>query len=197
MPRRFPRCLSLAVSACLLAGSAQAQAMLPPNLASEADDLAGFGEPPLWAAPAAAAGYRQRLRLVLAGPFRDRVAIRIDTDLAGRSQAHFARQALVHGRWRITQRRRRDVPAPEVEDLDRKIAGSRLWKIYPEFWQARGSDSVCVDGVYVILERVTAAGYRFSESNAQCTAPSDVLQVAAQMIDMGDPGDARVASWLH
>ena len=184
----------MAVAAGLFAEPAHAQAMLPPNLLDESDYLAGFGEPPLWTT-SAAAGYRQRLRLVLVGPFRDRVAIRIDTDAAGRSRGYFVRQALARGRWRITERRRLDLPAAEIDDLDRRIVGSKLWTIYPEFWHAPAS--ICVDGVNVILERVTAAGYRFSEGNAPCTAPADMLRFAAQMIDLADPGDARVASWLH
>jgi hypothetical protein len=194
MLRLLPRWLPITLAAALCAGSAHAQAMLPPNLQDESDDLAGFGEPPLWTT-AAAAGYRQRLRLVLVPPLRDRIAIRIDTDTAGRSRGFFVRQRLARSHWRIVERRRFDLPAAEIDDLDRRIAATKLWSIYPEFWHAPGE--ICVDGVYVILERVTAAGYRFSEGNAQCMAPADMLRIAARMLELGDPGDARVASWLH
>jgi hypothetical protein len=47
------------------------------------------------------------------------------------------------------------------------------------------------------FKRTDASGYRFSEANAQCTTPSDMLAVARKLIDVVDPGDAEIASLLH
>jgi hypothetical protein len=173
----------------------------PPMLPPEAHDLEnvarGFGEAPLGPAQAST-GYRQRLRLFLWPPRRQRVAIRIDTDLSGRSFGYFVRQepsGQGHD-WEVSERRRFGVSPADLAALDGLVAKSKLWTIYPEYWHLREGD-ICVDGVEMVMERATAEGYRVSEANAQCTAPASMLAVAAKMVDMADPGDTQVAGWLH
>jgi hypothetical protein len=171
--------------------------MLPPEVHDPGAFPDGLAEPPLWPS-AAMAGYRRRLRLVLSPMVRQRVSIRIDTDATGRTVAHFTRlEPSGEGRvWEITETRGRPVSAAAVARLDALISQSKLWGIYPQYWQYPAGE-ICVDGVEMIMERASTQGYRFSEGNAQCTMPSSVLAVAAQMIDIADPGDRQVASWLH
>jgi hypothetical protein len=168
--------------------------MLPAELQRHERLLEGLGEPPLWSANAVE-GRSRRIRLLLVPPriTRVRVAIRIDTTVSGRAVGHWVRRERRHGRW-TTQKRRFSVRREDLARLDVLIAQSRLWRLYPEYWE---SEDICVDGVQLIMERATAEGYRFSEANAQCTAPRDYLEVAAQMIDMAGLGRTDAATCLE
>jgi len=171
--------------------------MLPPEVEDWGALPSGLAEPPLWPRQAMA-GYRRRLRLVLSPMVRQRVSIRIDTDASGRTVAHFARlePSEVARGWEVTETYSRPVPTKALARLDALIGQSKLWEIYPQYWQSPPGE-ICVDGVEMIMERASAQGYRFSEANTLCTAPSSMLAVAAQMIDIADPGDKQVAGWLR
>ena len=84
-----------------------------------------------------------------------------------------------------------------MQDLEALIAKSRLWEIYPQFWEATptGPRVVCVDGMTVIFEKVSPAGYRYSEGNAQCTLAPAQLAVAAKLMRMS--GHADLERLLH
>jgi len=64
------------------------------------------------------------------------------------------------------------------------MVAARLWTIYPEHWVNSDGNSICIDGEQLVFERTDSNGYRFSEANAQCTAPSALLNVATEMIRM-------------
>jgi hypothetical protein len=173
--------------------------MLPPELHDEdlARNLVLPNEPPLWPA-VAADGYQRRSRLSLFPPRAQQVAIRIDTNSSGETIGHVT---LVKwqpkGRLHITQDRTFPVSSADVVALNNLIAESKLWQIYPEYWVNTPSGTVCIDGVEMIMERVEQRQYRFSEANAQCTAPLALLRVAAKMIDLAGLGTSNVAGWLH
>jgi hypothetical protein len=179
-----------------LGGCASANTpMLPPQLHDEPNWFRGFGEPPLWT-PKAAVGYRQRVRLALFPVLRQEVAVRIDTDASGRTSGSFTRMEWVERGWEVAERRRFSVSPARLAALDDAIERAGIWKIQPEFWQTPEGE-ICVDGVMMIMERVDARGYRFSEANAQCSAPGPMLNLAAQMIALANPSDAKIATWLR
>jgi hypothetical protein len=95
------------------------------------------------------------------------------------------------------QNRTFSVPPADLAALNDLIAESKLWQIYPQYWVNTSSGTICIDGVEVIMERVEQRQYRFSEANAQCTAPSSMLKVAAKMIDLAGMGNSDVADWLR
>jgi hypothetical protein len=76
----------------------------------------------------------------------------------------------------------------DYEELRRLISESRLWGIHPQYWGYSDPNAICLDGIEFAFERLDAAGYRFSWSNAQCTMPADIRRVASKIIDLsGEP----------
>ena len=43
---------------------------------------------------------------------------------------------------------------------------------------------ICIDGEEMAFERANADGYRLAAANAQCGAPSELLQVARKIIEL-------------
>ena len=174
--------------------------MLPPELHEDEADwgrsLALPNERPIWL-PETAGSYQRRLRLFLFPPRPQRVAIRIDTYSSGETTGH-----LIHvsdqpsGGWRVVHEQIFSVRPSDLVALNELIVQSKLWQIYPEHWFDNDPNAACIDGVQVIMERVEDRQYRYSEANAQCTAPDAMLKVAAKMVDLAGLGATEVASWL-
>lgn len=195
--------LAILLPALALFGCASARLpLLPPEAHAEGaywtDDWDGLGEPPLWRTVAETQQpYARRLRLLLSGPFRasNRAAIRIDVYPSGRAHGYLVRGTKHRNRpWIIDERRRFVVGQRDLSQLDSLISQSRLWRLYPEHWHFT-DDSICFDGVEAILERADSDGYRFSQANLQCTAPSDYRAVVAHIIAIS--GERDLAGWLE
>jgi hypothetical protein len=169
--------------------------MLPPEMHDWESYVARFEEPSFRSATAAN-GYRRRLRLFLAPPRTQGVAVRIDTDVSGRITGYFIRVEWRRDEqaWVVSDYRRFAVTETDMAALDHLIEVSRLWTFNPEVWTSK---DVCVGGGELIMERLTPDGDRVSEANTICTAPKAMLDVAAKMITMADPGDRQVAGWLN
>ncbi len=170
--------------------------MLPPDLQDDEWEV-GLDRTPFWQ-PGALDGYSRRLRLTLnPGLIGSRAAIRIDTARNGHVSGYVITQRPDSHRHAITVKRH-FVPTPEeMARLDALIAQAGIWTIYPEHWVLRETgNNVCIDGVPTVLERLSEEGYRYSEANAQCTAPSGFLKVAAEMIEIAGLGDI-VPTWLY
>jgi hypothetical protein len=187
------------LSIALLLNSCASTPALPPDVRGQTylPSLAGLAEPPLWPA-GASRGYSRRIRLILIPTLRRRLSIRLDTRLSGQSVGHIVRQAYdqeTHD-WVDTDDRAFSINQADLATLDGLIAGSKIWNLYPEFWQAP-KDSICIDGVEIVLERATPAGYRYSEANAQCTAPQSMLKIAGQMVAMAGLANSDVEGWLR
>ena len=191
---------TFALSACAAGaspGEAGRASMLPPEVASQFDTsiLEDFGERPLWV-PEARSGYRSRIRFTIAGILYTRMSIRIDESLDGSLLGHIAirrrrdrieRDDVVRHRFRVSR--------DEFEALQRDIQQARLWTIYPQFWGMADPESICLDGMELVFERVDASGYRFATANAQCTASRAVKQVAETFVDIA--GVPHVRNWLY
>ena len=165
-----------------------------------------FGERPLWSKDAAA-GYTRRVRVFVFPSYAfSRVAIRIDTRASGETTGYVALIRPSHNERQpeIKERRTFTVTADDLATLNQLIHESTLWEIYPEHWVDRKADSqtdhirICIDGVQLIMERVTASGYRYSEGNAICPGlPLTVLQFVDHMIDMAGLGKTEVHYWIR
>lgn len=195
--------LTILLSALALCACASARPPLLPPEAHTAgaywvDDWDGLGEPPLWrTATESQQAFTRRLRLLLAGPLVDnnRAAIRIDVYPSGRAYGYLVRGTQRGNRpWTANERRRFAVSQRDLAQLDLLISQSRLWGVYPEHWVFT-DDSICFDGVEAILERADSGGYRFSQANLQCTAPSDYHAVVAHIIAISRERD--LARWLE
>lgn len=201
MLQGFSQPVPLAVVSLLFLSACAATPMLPPDM----HDVAVLGqvaaqtrEAPIWPA-SAAEGYKRRLRLFILPPSPQRIAIRIDTDSRGETIGHAIRaMGLTSGRgWRVVQKRSFSVTPEDLDALNDLIAQSKLWQIHPQHWVDTDTNSVCVDGVQIVMERVEERQYRFSEANAQCTAPDTMLKVASKMIDLAGLSDSELAALLR
>jgi hypothetical protein len=140
----------------------------------------------LWPS-SALSGFKSRIRLKIKGINLLSAMIRIDE----REDGRFRGRALLIQRRR--DRRTGTLLPPETSELSfrpsaeqmrelrAKIVAAKLWRIYPQHWV---NDDICIDGEQLAFERLDAEGYRFSEANAQCTAPEEVIEVARAMIRM-------------
>jgi hypothetical protein len=199
---RICLCLTPALS---IAGFAAAPAaarsndMFPLEISKQlpadyADYLADMDEPRLWK-PKAAKGFRTRIWFSISGIVLARASIRIDERENGKITGHLAMLDYERGSRGagVVTETRFSVTRQQFEDLQRQIAQSALWSIYPEFYNGDPND-ICVNGEEIILERVDAKGYRFSTANAQCTAPAEILAIAAMIADLAKA--TRVKGWL-
>ncbi|MGN6819472.1 MAG: hypothetical protein ACTHJR_12450 [Sphingomonas sp.] len=174
----------------------QARKMFPPGPAASVwwDDLID-DEPVLWRA-GGLDGFKSRFRLSIAGIALQRVLIRIDQKANGEGVGRIAivRRA-GRGRDLVADVDRTFlVAARDMAALHEAIVVAKLWTTGPEeHWVVK--DDICLDGEQLIFERADADGYRFSEANAQCTAPPAVLAVARQMIDLS--GERRPLALLR
>jgi hypothetical protein len=157
-----------------------------------------FGERPLWPKEASE-GYSRRIRVFVFPAFANsRIAIRIDTSVSGETTGHYAliKPGPDKRQPEIMERRSFTVSAGDLAMLNRLIDDTKLWTIYPEHWVS--DKAVCLDGVQIILERVTDAGYRYSDGNAICPQlPLQILKVVDHMIDMAGLGKTPAHYWIR
>ena len=173
---------------------ARSAAIFPPEVSdsvwwSSLENL----EPPIWR-PEDLKGLRSRVRFSISGISTLRAIIRIDEDMQGRFKGRvlFVKRTNRSGSsFEISQWNFR----PSVEQMHRfaaKADAAKLWQIYPEHWRG-GEDDICVDGEQIVFEKASSQGYRFSEANAQCTAPRALIDAAREFIDIsGKPGLASL-----
>jgi len=200
MKRQLLLAGALAVS---LATAASAQedrrgaGMLPPEIASQFEPafLAGFGERPLWP-PQARRGYHSRFRLIITGILYTKASIRIDESGSGRFDGYLV---FVDRRDRSVPYGRRETRFPvsraQMARLRAAIEAAHMFTLYPEFWQSRNANEICVDGMELIFERVDAVGYRFSTANAQCNASAAMRDVALILFEIARAPELR--QWLR
>ncbi|HEX9932731.1 MAG TPA: hypothetical protein VGB08_07815 [Allosphingosinicella sp.] len=170
----------LALSSCM--PSASGEGMVPRDIpgAIHARHFSGFREPPLWT-PQAARGYRTRLRVTASGIAYLRGSVRIDEHADGRLAGHLV---VIEGREAERTARPFRPTRGELQELLRIAEEGRIWTIYPEYWGPAGVDSICVDGIEFVLERVDARGYRFSRANVQCGAPYAFRRLAERIFEI-------------
>ena len=164
--------------------AAAADGRTPQNFPQEVIDAGGgylkiFDEPPLWQ-PSARRGYSERLRFLIGGSTRATWVIRIDRRPDGHTIAYFAK----HDGHQIVEDEEYRVSEKDYQELQQLIRDAKLWSIYPEFYQFTDDRAICIDGMLVIFERTNAAGYRYSEGNAQCTLGAGQLAVAAKFMEI-------------
>lgn len=141
-------------------------------------------EPPLWR-PESLRRFKSRIRLSISGIAAVGVLIRIDERADGGA---VGRVVLINrargGRDLMTDMDETfRVSATKMKVLRERIVQAKLWSVgSEEHWVFTDEDAICVDGEKLVFERVDADGYRFSEANAQCTAPPALLEVARTMM---------------
>ncbi|THD35577.1 MAG: hypothetical protein E7773_10710 [Sphingomonas sp.] len=193
--------LPLALAAFgLPAQPAPAQNMFPPQIQEIWWPDLIDDEPVLWR-PGGQAGFKSRIRLSISGINLTRALIRIDETESG---AGIGRVVVVR-RARVWPRstdlianvdREFRVSAKDMALLHDRIAQAKLWTIGPEeHWVFTNPNDICIDGEQMVFERRDASGYRFSEANAQCTAPPAVRDVARAIIELS--GERRPLGLLQ
>jgi len=192
------------VSLCALCGCSS---FFPPEVQDEnsVNSIYGdLGERPLWSKEAAR-GYTRRVRVFIYPSYAfSRIAIRIDTKASGETTGYFTLVRPSHNERQpeIRERRTFTVTASDLATFNQLIDESMLWRIYPQHWVSSeaqiSSGTVCIDGVQLIMERVTDLGYRYSEGNAICPGvPLRALQLVDHMIDMAGLGKSEVHYWIR
>ena len=188
--------LALLTAAAVLAAS---PALAGPRLFPEAvydagGGVGGFTErmeaEPLWRVRIA--GGRQRMRLFIGGHTIKSWGVELDQRANGRVVGVLREH---NGRY-VSEETTFAVRAADFEALQALVAEAGLWSSYPQFYveaeTAPGSGEICLDGLTVVLERVDARGYRYSEGNAQCTLGREQLRVVAKLFELANrPGLAR------
>lgn len=76
------------------------------------------------------------------------------------------------------------VDAAELQQLDAMIAKAALWKFYPGAWPL-DPDSICIDGIYMIMERASSEGHGFVHGNILCEVGRDGVAVVNQLLSIG------------
>lgn len=160
--------------------------LLPSDLARHFNpgQFRGFGEPSLWTL-AALGRYRTRIRLTAAGIAQLGGSIRIDEHSNGRVTGHVVMIDRSRGRRGLT-RTERDfrIARGDFDRLRAQAAEAGLWSSHPQFWRNPDPQVICVGGNELLFERVDAQGHRVAVTNAQCSAPSALLAVAARFFDI-------------
>lgn len=168
----------------MLGTASLAGCALTPPLPEDLDEyewaFAHMKHPRLWQ-PSAADGYRQRLRLVVAPTIMFfKFSVSLDQDQQGQTVGKYVRYDRRIGA--ITEERRFNVPAGDMAALDKILAEKKILNDPREFWRRKDdADRICLDGVEVILERVTADGYSFSAANVSCAVTEDFYLFAKAM----------------
>lgn len=146
-----------------------------------------FGEPALWK-PDSKVGYNERIRLFIGGHTISSWAISIDQRTKGLTRGFYAK----HDGKKVVVREEFTIKKSDFEELQHLIRQANLWSIYPQFFVVGDDDnSICIDGMSVILERRNEGGYRYSEGNAQCTLGDAQRAVAAKMMQMANHADLQ------
>lgn len=178
-----------AIPALLVAPQASAaRGHFPPQIAGSVwwKDLPD-DEPMLWRT-GAREGFKSRIRLTISGIVRQKTLIRIDETASGGGR----------GRVLIAMPARRggggdldawvdhefSVSRANMAALRALIDQAKMWQFDPQEHWVGAEDDICLDGNQLVFERRDAAGYRFSEGNAQCTIPPRVRAVAARIIEL-------------
>jgi hypothetical protein len=173
--------------AALLSGCATSQSsMLPPELGASAYSWYGPAEPALWRGDGLG-GYQSRIRVLFRGAslHNTLAIIRVDRDANGRGHGVFVKADHTGAGWIVRERRSFLVGVDTLDDFEREVTRSGLFQRYPEIWRPTGPRSC--NSVDVTLERVTPAGYRYSNAKVQCGgAPQEFLSITHELIDMAD-----------
>lgn len=125
-----------------------------------------FRSEPLWTADALK-GHSARYRFTYWGILTHSLQVRIDISLKGKAVLHA--KVLRHGRE--IERQTRVLSGRELSEFRKLADESGLWSGYPEFWVLKDPDDICLDGMEAAVEKLDAAGYRFSMGNTSCTSP--------------------------
>jgi hypothetical protein len=156
-----------------------------------------FREPALWTANALGTR-RSRLRLTIVGIAYLRISIRIDEDvngrLVGRAKVVDTHTRPGYGRHSNSGRLSRrpgvfSVSRARMAALQAAMDRAQLFRINPQYWVLVDPDMICVDGEEMFFERLDARGYHFANANAQCTAPTELRDVARMMLALAGERD--------
>ena len=127
-------------------------------------------------------GFTSRHRLSIVGITCTAYVIRIDKRSSGRLDGmvrHYdrCRNGPVESHRFIPSR-------AKFTEIKQLIGEVGMFEYYPETWQPKDEGSICIDGHQLLFERRDPRGYGISESNAQCTSPPKVREIAQKFIAM-------------
>jgi hypothetical protein len=184
MGRLLAVLIVIALSTACVTSSVARIAIFPPEVVESVwwDDLVD-DEPPLWT-PAAQEGFKNRIRLSISGISTTRLIIRIDERNDGKIRGRAIRVQHLGRDSEVREIRTFRPSLDQMTKLHARVLAAKLWIIYPEHWVMENDGDICVDGEQIVFERKNADGYRFSEANAQCTAPRALLEVAQLMMQI-------------
>lgn len=177
--RRFSLTV-LATCCVLLMGNRPS--IYPPELAKQIwTDISAFDEPNFYQ-PGALTGFRSRYRLAISGISCRSYVIRIDERLSGKIRGTVQSRNRCKTDNPDEQFHQFSVNRSSMDELLLAFETAKLWEFYPEFWNSKDPQDICLDGEELIFERLNLVGYGFSTANAQCTASPLLLDAARKMI---------------
>lgn len=147
-------------------------------------DLARFGEPKLHLIETLER-FNRRYRLSMSGVVCTEFVIRIDEKNNHRVSGLVKKYNRCNRSSRI-ERRYFSAKPYEIEGLQKEIDDAAIFKFYPEFWVSTDKDSICIDGIQLVMELLDATGHKISVSNTPCTAPAKVRAIASKFVEIAD-----------
>ena len=182
----------LSVAALLVCGSCASTegspktGPLPPDVVMGAElsdwyvgSLNSFESRPLWT-DEADDGYIERYRFTYFGILTTSLQIGIDRKANGKAFLY----AEVRRRNSAIERKRFWLSQRDFSEFKKASDDSGLWGAHPEFWVFKNENDICLDGMEVLLERLDADGYRFSNANTSCTSPAGMNRLAEKMVEL-------------
>ena len=127
-------------------------------------------------------GFTSRYRLSISGITCTTYVIRIDETSSGRLTGMVRH----HDRCKkgSVESHRLHPSRAKFDEIKGMIEKAGMFTHYPETWELDDKDTICIDGHQLLFERRDARGYGISESNAQCTSPPKVREIAKKFIAM-------------
>lgn len=177
---------SLLIAVVVLLATACASTR-PPTLPPDVSDIpaipSNFNEPSFWR-DNDSAEYQTRIRVLFQSiRIHNGVAtIRIDHNASGKSRGVVIKGDLAGAGGRINEWRSFSVSDADWRHLNELALSPRLFQHYPEFWESSNPGEICIDGVAVVLERLNADGYKLSEANVSCAAPTEFVALVQELI---------------
>ena len=118
---------------------------------------------------------------------RVRIAIRIEEPIKGKPYGEFV--VLRRGKrsrfWQTDDRRRFKISTEDFEEFNDLMDESGLWTYERQAWRDEdGEDYLCIDGVYLYVERQAGGTYYTASGNGSCEVPPEVRAVIYKAMKM-------------
>jgi hypothetical protein len=150
-------------------------------------NVSSFGEPMLYR-DGALSGFKSRYRLTTDGIRCVRYSIRLDESEDGIVKGSFkSRDDCPRDADGEKSRSSFSATSEELRELDRLADKAGMFDEAVQIWPfPKDTNTICVDGVQLMFERLDANGYRVAIANYPCSATEEVLGVANKFVEIAE-----------